>query len=249
MKTTFKYYLQIADNALILSHRLAENTSKGPFLEEDLATANVALDLIGLAESMLNEAAKMEGYGQTGDDLAYRREEFEFVNCLLAEQPNRDFAHIVTRQFLMDTFNYHYFMALTVSKDPFLSAIAFKSLKEVTYHLRRSSEWIIRLGTGTDESKYRVQLAINTLWKFTDELFEESETDKAMLANGSGVHLTEIKDQWTQKVNEILFLAQLTAPKNQFSVRGGKQGIHTEYLGHILAEMQFLPGKYPDAVW
>ncbi len=249
MNATLKYYLQIADNALILSHRLAENTSKGPFLEEDLATANVALDLIGLAESMLNEAAKMDGYGQTGDDLAYRREESDFVNCLLAEQPNRDFAHIVTRQFLMDTFNYHYFMALTVSKDPFLSAIAFKSLKEVTYHLRRSSEWIIRLGTGTDESKHRVELAINTLWKFTDELFEESDADKAMLANGFGVHLTEIKDQWTQKVNEILFLAQLTAPNNQFSVRGGKKGVHTEHLGHILAEMQFLPGKYPDAEW
>ena len=249
MKTTFKYYLQIADNALILSHRLAENTSKGPFLEEDLATANVALDLIGLAESMYHEAAKMEGYGQTGDDLAYRREETDFVNCLLAEQPNRDFAHIVTRQFLMDTFNYHYFMALTESRDPFLSAIAFKSIKEVTYHLRRSSEWMIRLGTGTDESRHRVQLAINTLWKFTDELFEESDADMAMLANGFGVHLNDIKVQWNQKVNEILFLSHLESPKNQFSVRGGKQGIHTEHLGHILAEMQFLPGKYPDAVW
>jgi ring-1,2-phenylacetyl-CoA epoxidase subunit PaaC len=249
MKTTRNYYLQIADNALILSHRLAENTSKGPFLEEDLATANVALDLIGLAESVLNETAKLEGLGQTGDDLAYRRDESEFVNCLLAEQPNRDFAHIVTRQFFMDTFNYHYFMALTESKDPFLSAIAFKSIKEVTYHLRRSSEWMIRLGTGTDESKHRIQLAINTLWKFTDELFEESEADKAMLAKGYGVNLAEIKNQWNQKVNEILFLAHLEAPKNQFSVRGGKQGIHTEHLGHILAEMQFLPGKYPDAVW
>ncbi len=153
MKTTLNYYLQIADNALILSHRLAENTSKGPFLEEDLATTNVALDLIGLAESVLNEAAKLEGLGQTGDDLAYRREESEFMNCLLVEQPNRDFAHIVTRQFFMDTFNYHYFIALTESKDTFLSAIAFKSIKEVTYHLRRSSEWMIRLGTGTDESK------------------------------------------------------------------------------------------------
>ncbi len=249
MKSTLNYYLQIADNALILSHRLAENTSKGPFLEEDLATANVALDLIGLAESMYHEAAKMEGYGQTGDDLAYRREETDFVNCLLAEQPNRDFAHIVTRQFLMDTFNYHYFMALTESRDPFLSAIAFKSIKEVTYHLRRSSEWMIRLGTGTDESRHRVQLAINTLWKFTDELFEESDADMAMLANGFGVHLNDIKVQWNQKVNEILFLSHLESPKNQFSVRGGKQGIHTEHLGHILAEMQFLPGKYPDAVW
>ena len=249
MTTTRNYYLQIADNALILSHRLAENTSKGPFLEEDLATTNVALDLIGLAESVLNEAAKLEGLGQTGDDLAYRREESEFVNCLLAEQPNRDFAHIVTRQFFMDTFNYHYFIALTESKDSFLSAIAFKSIKEVTYHLRRSSEWMIRLGTGTDESKHRVQLAINTLWKFTDELFEQSDADKAMLAKGAGVNLYNIKNQWNQKVNEILYMAHLESPKNQFSVLGGKQGKHTEHLGHILAEMQFLPGKYPDAVW
>ncbi|MFN5634054.1 MAG: 1,2-phenylacetyl-CoA epoxidase subunit PaaC [Flavobacteriia bacterium] len=249
MKTTLNYYLQIADNALILSHRLAENTSKGPFLEEDLATTNVALDLIGLAESVLNEAAKLEGLGQTGDDLAYRREESEFMNCLLVEQPNRDFAHIVTRQFLMDTFNYHYFIALTESKDSFLSAIAFKSIKEVTYHLRRSSEWMIRLGTGTDESKHRVQLAINTLWKFTDELFEQSDADKAMLAKGAGVNLHNIKNQWNQKVNEILYMAHLDSPKNQFSVFGGKQGNHTEHLGHILAEMQFLPGKYPDAVW
>jgi ring-1,2-phenylacetyl-CoA epoxidase subunit PaaC len=249
MNTTLNYYLQIADNALILSHRLAENTSKGPYLEEDLATANVALDLIGLAESVYNEAAKLEGYGQTGDDLVYRREEKEFVNCLLTEQPNRDFAHIVTRQFMMDTFNYHFFMALTKSKDPFLSAVAFKSLKEVTYHLRRSSEWMIRLGTGTDESKHRVQLAINTLWKFTDELFEASQADKVMLANGCGVDLSDIQLQWNQKVNEILFLAQLELPKNHFSVRGGKDGIHTEHLGHILTEMQFLPGKYPDAVW
>lgn len=249
MKTTLNYYLQIADNALILSHRLAENTSKGPFLEEDLATTNVALDLIGLAESVLNEAAKLEGLGQTGDDLAYRREESEFMNCLLVEQPNRDFAHIVTRQFLMDTFNYHYFIALTESKDSFLSAIAFKSIKEVTYHLRRSSEWMIRLGTGTDESKHRVQLAINTLWKFTDELFELSDADKAMLAKGAGVNLYNIKNQWNQKVNEILYMAHLDSPKNQFSVFGGKQGNHTEHLGHILAEMQFLPGKYPDAVW
>jgi ring-1,2-phenylacetyl-CoA epoxidase subunit PaaC len=249
MNTTLNYYLQIADNALILSHRLAENTSKGPYLEEDLATANVALDLIGLAESVYNEAAKLEGYGRTGDDLVYRREEKEFVNCLLTEQPNRDFAHIVTRQFVMDVFNYHFFMALTESKDSFLSALSFKSIKEVTYHLRRSSEWMIRLGTGTDESKHRVQLAINTLWKFTDELFEASQADKAMLANGCGVDLCDIQQQWNHKVNEILFLANLESPKHHFSVRGGKQGIHTEHLGHILAEMQFLPGKYPDAVW
>jgi ring-1,2-phenylacetyl-CoA epoxidase subunit PaaC len=249
MNTTLKYYLQIADNALILSHRLAENTSKGPFLEEDLAGANVALDLIGLAEAVYTEAAKMENQGQTADDLVYRREEKEFLNCLLSEQPNRDFAHLVTRQFLLDAFNYSYFIALTESKDPFLSAIAFKSLKEVTYHLRRSSEWMIRLGTGTEESKHRIQIAINTLWKFTPELFEESDADKAMLANGCGVNLSDIQQQWDQKVNEILFLGHLDIPKNKFSVRGGKEGVHTEHLGHLLAEMQFLPGKYPDAVW
>jgi ring-1,2-phenylacetyl-CoA epoxidase subunit PaaC len=249
METQKKYYLQIADNALILSHRLSEYSSHGPFLEEDLANTNVALDLIGIAESILEETAKMDGKGLTGDDLAYRRGEHEFYNCLLVEQPNTDFAFIMVRQFLTDAFHFYFYSELTKSKDKFLSAIAFKSLKEITYHLRRSSEWLIRLGDGTKLANDKTQHAVDTLWKYSNEFFMENEVDLQMLETGKGANLKEVKSQWMQKVNEIFFLAHLKIPKNDFQMNGGKVGNHTEYMGYILAEMQFLPSKYPDAKW
>ena len=249
MQTQKKYYLQIADNALILSHRLSEYSSHGPFLEEDLANTNVALDLIGIAESILEETAKIDGKGLTGDDLAYRRGEHEFYNCLLVEQPNTDFAFIMVRQFLTDAFHFYFYSELTKSKDKFLSAIAFKSLKEITYHLRRSSEWLIRLGDGTKLANDKTQHAVDTLWKYSNEFFMENEVDLQMLETGKGANLKEVKSQWMQKVNEIFFLAHLKIPKNDFQMNGGKVGNHTEYMGYILAEMQFLPSKYPDAKW
>jgi ring-1,2-phenylacetyl-CoA epoxidase subunit PaaC len=249
METQKKYYLQIADNALILSHRLSEYSSHGPFLEEDLANTNVALDLIGIAESILEETAKIDGKGLTGDDLAYRRGEHEFYNCLLVEQPNTDFAFIMVRQFLTDAFHFYFYSELTKSKDKFLSAIAFKSLKEITYHLRRSSEWLIRLGDGTKLANDKTQHAVDTLWKYSNEFFMENEVDLQMLETGKGANLKEVKSQWMQKVNEIFFLAHLKIPKNDFQMNGGKVGNHTEYMGYILAEMQFLPSKYPDAKW
>ena len=249
METQKKYYLQIADNALILSHRLSEYSSHGPFLEEDLANTNVALDLIGIAESILEETAKIDGKGLTGDDLAYRRGEHEFYNCLLVEQPNTDFAFIMVRQFLTDAFHFYFYSELTKSKDKFLSAIAFKSLKEITYHLRRSSEWLIRLGDGTKLANDKTQHAVDTLWKYSNEFFMENEVDLQMLETGKGANLKEVKSQWMQKVNEIFFLAHLKIPKNDFQMNGGKVGNHTEYMGYILVEMQFLPSKYPDAKW
>ncbi len=249
METQKKYYLQIADNALILSHRLSEYSSHGPFLEEDLANTNVALDLIGIAESILEETAKIDEKGLTGDDLAYRRGEHEFYNCLLVEQPNTDFAFIMVRQFLTDAFHFYFYSELTKSKDKFLSAIAFKSLKEITYHLRRSSEWLIRLGDGTKLANDKTQHAVDTLWKYSNEFFMENEVDLQMLETGKGANLKEVKSQWMQKVNEIFFLAHLKIPKNDFQMNGGKVGNHTEYMGYILAEMQFLPSKYPDAKW
>ena len=249
METQKKYYLQIADNALILSHRLSEYSSHGPFLEEDLANTNVALDLIGIAESILEETAKIDGKGLTGDDLAYRRGEHEFYNCLLVEQPNTDFAFIMVRQFLTDAFHFYFYSELTKSKDKFLSAIAFKSLKEITYHLRRSSEWLIRLGDGTKLANDKTQHAVDTLWKYSNEFFMENEVDLQMFETGKGANLKEVKSQWMQKVNEIFFLAHLKIPKNDFQMNGGKVGNHTEYMGYILAEMQFLPSKYPDAKW
>lgn len=249
MEMKIKYYLQIADNALILSHRLSEYCSRAPFLEEDLANTNTALDLIGLAEVILDEAAKLEGKGRSGDDLAYRREENEFFNSQLVEQPNVDFAHIMVRQFFTDAFHYGFFSELSKSKDPFLAAVAVKTIKESSYHLRRSSEWMVRLGDGTEEANLRTQNAIDSLWKFTNDFFIPSEADQYMHEKGFGVDLNHLQSLWIQKVKEVLFMSKLNIPENNFQVYGGKSGNHSEYLGHILTEMQFLPIKYPDARW
>ena len=249
METKLKYYLQIADNALILSHRLSENCSKGPFLEEDLATTNVALDLIGCAESIYEEVALQEGKGKVGDYFAYRRKENEFLNVILVEQPNGDFAHLMVRQFFTDVFHFYFFTELMNSMDDFLKGLAHKTIKEVTYHLKRSSEWMVRLGKGTEESKHRTQVAINKFWKYTHEFFIENIVDKAMLDNEMGVDLAKIQKDWKLKVDEIFYLAHFSIPSNDFSIKGGKEGVHSENLGYILCEMQFLPSKYPDAIW
>lgn len=249
MESKLKYYLQIADNALILSHRLGEYSSHGPFLEEDLANTNVALDLIGIAESILEETGRQEGLGRTGDDLAYRRNETEFLNCLLVEQPNSDFAFIMVRQFFTDAFHFYFFSELTKSNDAFLSAVGYKSLKEVTYHLRRSSEWMIRLGDGTPEANAKTTHAIQTLWKFSHEFFIENAIDLEMKNAGIGVDLKVVESNWMQKIREIFYMSKLSIPENNYQYSGGKNGVHTENLGYILAEMQYLPSKYPDAVW
>lgn len=249
METKLNYYLQIADNALILSHRLSEYSSHGPFLEEDLANTNVALDLIGIAESIYNECARIEGKGRIGDDFPYRRGEHEFYNCLLVEQPNRDFAFIMVRQFLTDAFNFYFYSEMTKSKDEFLQSIGFKAIKQVTYHLRRSSEWMIRLGAGTELANGKTQFALDTLWRYSQEFFVASEAEAAMIKAGIGVDLEIVKEHWFQKVREILYMAHLSIPENQFQLNGGKQGRHSENLGFILTEMQYLPSKYPDAKW
>lgn len=249
MEAKVKYYLEIADNAFILSHRLSECSSNGPFLEEDLAGTNVALDLIGLAESVYNEAAKINGKGQSGDDLAYRRDEIDYRNCLLTEQPNTDFAFIMTRQFFMDVYNYYFFTEISKSSDEFLKAMASKSLKEVTYHLRRSSEWMIRFGGGTEISKDKAQKAVNTLWKYTGELFTPSPCDNELRESRISVDLNTVKELWDQKISEIFYLAHLTKPENNYQMIGGKSGVHSEHMGYMLAEIQFLTNKYSDAKW
>ena len=249
MEAREKYYLEIADNALILSHRLSENCSNGPFLEEDLACTNVALDLIGLAESIYNETAKNDSEINSGDDIAYRRNENDYVNCLLTEQPNKDFAYLMVRQFLMDTYNYYLFSELSNSSDEFLSAVGTKSLKEITYHLRRSSEWMLRFGNGTEVSKEKAQTAINDLWRYTEELFTASESDLALRDKGISADLEEVKSHWDQKVNEVFYLAHLNKPENEFQISGGKDGRHSEHMGYILNDMQYLTNKYPEASW
>lgn len=249
MDLKLKYYLQIADNALILSHRLGEVVSRGPYLEEDIANTNVALDLIGMAESIYDEAAVLENKGRSGDDLVYRRAEHQYFNVNLVEQPNKDFAYILVRQFLLDAFHVYFLTELIKSKDEFLAAVAVKSLKEVTYHLRRSSEWMIRLGDGTAEASDRTKIAITNLWKFKFELFNETAADLAMKESGEGVDLKVVEKMWRQKIREIFFIAKLQIPEGEFVVGLGKEGNHTEYLGKILSEMQFLPTHYPDAKW
>jgi len=245
----YKYCLRLADNSLILGHRLSEYCSRGPYLEEDLSITNTALDLLGQAEELLKYAADVEGKGKTADDLAYKRPEIEFYNVQLTEQPNGDFANLIARQFFMDSFNYYLYLSLKNSSDETIAAIAAKSLKEVTYHLRRSSEWIIRLGKGTDESRERLVNAIESLWQFTFEMFEMDEVDQGLIEQGVAFDLNIVREHWDAKVNEIFKMADLTRPEDGYQATGSRKGHHTEYLGYILSEMQYLPRAYPTAEW
>ncbi len=249
MSDIIKLCLHLGDNSMILSHRLAEYSSRGPFLEEDLATTNVALDHLGIAESFYNLVAENEVFKRNADEIAYRRSEFQYLNFLLLEQPNTDFAYITARQFFIDAFNYYYFGELSKSEHIKLSEIATKSLKEITYHLRRSSEWMIRLGDGTDEANQRLQVAVDELWKFTTEFFITTPTENTLIHDRILPELKEIKRNWKQKIAEIFYLAKLKIPDETILMKGGKNGIHTEYMGHLLSEMQYLVNKYPDAIW
>lgn len=249
MENLKKYVLQLADNSLILSHRLAEYSSRGPFLEEDLAISNIALDHLGQAELLLQYAAQLEGKGRTEDDLAYKRPENEYYNAQLVEQPNTDFAYIIVRQYFMDVYNCFLYSKLKASKDETLVAIAARAIKEVTYHLRRSSEWMVRLGKGTEESQQRVQNAIDALWMYTGELFESSEAMQALVDASIVPSPTEIKIDWINHVKDVLLRANLVYPTTSYMISGSKKGIHSEHLGHILSEMQYLQRAYPDAQW
>ena len=249
MKEKISYYLEIADNFWILSHRLAEYSSKAPYLEEDLACSNTALDLIGTAESIYNEAAKIENAGRSGDDLAYRRNEWEYLNCQLCELENIDFAHLMLRQFFWDTYSYYYLTELSKSSDEFLSQVAVKALKESSYHLRRSSEWIVRFGQGMEESQRRIQEALSYMWKYTQDLFEETDDAVKLKENGISPNMDIVRKNWKLKTAEVFYLANLKEPKVHAFITGGKKGRHTESMGHLLAEMQFLTNKYPEAIW
>ena len=266
------YTLRLADEALIIGHRLSEWCGHGPVLEQDIALTNTALDHLGRARSLYQYAA--EQYNNLGaaekkkyftsvalqnkavagieineDDLAYLRDGWDFKNTLLTEQPNHDWAFTVTRAFFYDVFNYLFYTELQKSNDATLAAIAEKSLKEITYHLRWSSEWVVRLGDGTEESHSRMQQAVNELWMYTGELFVLNETDKNMLLQGEGVDLEQIKILWTGRVTAILNQATLTLPVTMWMQYGGKDGNHSEHLGYILAEMQFMQRAYPAMEW
>ena len=249
-KELYTYCLRLGDNGLILSHRIAEYCSRGPHLEEDLAITNVGLDLLGQAESFLKYAADIKGGGITEDDLAFRRKENEYLCVHLTEIPNFDFAYILARQFLMDVFNYYLYKKLVLTEDPIISGIAAKAIKEVTYHLQRSNDWVIRLGKGTDESSQRIQEAFDSLWMYTDELFESDGIEKTLEEKKLGVACSSLKEAWTEKVKGVFLDAGLNIPSiTKHSMGYGKHGIHTEYLGYLLAEMQHLNLLYPDAKW
>ena len=248
MQDLEKYILRIADSSLILSHRLSEWCSKGPSLEEDIALSNISLDLLGQANSLLEYCGKINGT-KTADDLAFKRGEREFFNFQICEQENGHFGDTMIRHFLYDTFNYLFYTELSKSADETLSALAQKSLKEVKYHLKHSGTWIKRLGDGTEESNKKIQKSLDEIWQYTDELFEVDNLDKIMINKNIGVNNHELQKEWNNIVNNILKEAKLKRPESTYMKTGGKKGIHTENLGYILAEMQYLQRSYPDAKW
>jgi ring-1,2-phenylacetyl-CoA epoxidase subunit PaaC len=245
----FEYCLRLGDSSLILAQRLGEWCGHGPILEEDIALTNICLDLLGQSRAFLTYAGQVEGKGRTEDDLAYLRGELEFRNMLLVEQPNGDFAQTILKQFLFSTYQYFFYEGLKQSKDKTLSALAEKSFKEVVYHLRHSSEWVKRLGDGTEESRQRIVNALDDLWMYTGDMFEMDEVDAALIKKGIAVDLNLIKVMWENKVKEIFAEASLTVPENAFMIKGSREGRHTEHLGYILAEMQVLHRQYPQVEW
>lgn len=239
----------LGDNALILGHRISEWCGHGPVLEQDIAMTNIALDLIGQARMYLDYAGKLSGEERSEDDMAYKRDVLDFKNFLVTELPNGDYADTIARQFVFDQWHFLFLTALQKSKDETLSAIAQKSLKEVTYHKRWSAEWVVRLGDGTDESKQKMQHAIDDIWMFTGEMFNQTDEEKLLVEQGILPDAAALKYSWDNEVNPILDEATLSLPADEWMQDGGKKGVHTEYLGFILAEMQFLPRAYPDATW
>lgn len=243
------YLLRLGDNALILGQRLGEWCGHGPVLEQDIALSNTALDHLGQARYLLTLAGQREGKGRTEDDIAFLRDAWDFRNVLLVEQPNGDFAQTIARSFFYDAYNVPNFEELRSSTDEDLAAIADKSLKEARYHLKHSSEWVLRLGDGTEESHRRMQDAVDWLWPYTGELVMPNETDRILVNEGIAPDLAIIEAQWKASVTPILEEAGLTIPEKVYMQRGGKEGTHSEHLGHILSELQFMQRAYPNSKW
>lgn len=245
-----EYTLHLADNNLILGHRNSEWTGHGPILEQDIALSNIALDLIGQARNFYQYAATLKD-GSTEDTLAYLRDAHEFKNCLLVEQSNGDWGKTVLRQFFFSVYQYYLYQQLENAKDRTIASIAEKALKEVTYHLRWSSEWVIRLGDGTEESHNRIENALNELWEFTDELFSPVQYETEVANNGIRIDFGTIKMNWKKKVESVLHEATISKPQNASGnqQKYGKEGHHSENLNQILSEMQSLQRAYPGCEW
>jgi ring-1,2-phenylacetyl-CoA epoxidase subunit PaaC len=245
----FTYVLRLADNALVLGHRLSEWCGHAPVLEEDLALGNIGLDLIGQARALYTYAGEIEGRGRDEDALAYLRDARDFRNILLVEQPNGDFAVTMVRQLIYAAFAHPHFTALTRSRDATLAAVAAKSVKELAYHLRHCAEWTIRLGDGTTESHRRTQAAVDELMPYAGEMFEVDEVEAPLIAAGIAVDPAPLKGEFDRTLTHILAEATLVRPASAWSQTGGRSGRHSEHLGHILAELQFLQRAYPGARW
>ncbi|GAA0731071.1 phenylacetate-CoA oxygenase subunit PaaC [Aquimarina litoralis] len=244
-----QYIYGIADNALILGQRLSELCGHGPSLETDIAGTNMALDLLGQTRSYYQYAASLVGEGKTEDDIAFLRTERQYKNVLLVEQPNRHFGYVIARQFLFDVFHLLLLQELQRSEDETLAAIAKKGIKEVSYHRRFSSDWIKRLGDGTEESHQKVQEAINDLWRFTDELFHMTENDMIVADEGVGIDVKQLREDYYRIVKEVLEEATLAVPEIKYFQKGGKQGIHSEHMGYLLSDLQYMQRTYPNMKW
>lgn len=244
-----EYLLRLGDDRLILGHRNSEWCGHGPILEEDIAISNIALDLIGQAQLFLNLAGQVEGDGRDADVLAYWRDETQFRNLQLVELPRGDFAFTVARQFLFSAWSHLFLEGLTHSKHEDLAGIAAKAFKENRYHLRHAGEWVIRLGDGTEESRRRAQAALDELWPWTVELFQEDEVDRAMVEQRIGPSPAATRAAWDTMVKEVLGRATLSVPSPPMRMVGGRRGRHTEHLGHLLAEMQIVARSHPGATW
>ena len=244
-----QYVVHLADNNAILGHRLSEWCGHGPILEQDIALTNIALDLIGQARLYYQYAAELMGGETTEDMIAYLRPERNYFNFLLVERPNGDFGDTMVRQFLYDSFHYYFLSELQASNDTRLSEIAEKSIKEVAYHKRFSSEWVIRLGDGTDESNFRIQKAIDELWRFTEELFTPVTNESELIAAGLSPNPAKLKLDVIEFIAQVCTEAKINIPDVPYFQFGGKTGIHSEYLGHILAELQYMQRAYPGMTW
>jgi ring-1,2-phenylacetyl-CoA epoxidase subunit PaaC len=245
----FEYLLRLGDDRLVLGHRLSEWCGHGPFLEEDIAITNISLDLIGQATLLLKRAGEVEGAGRDQDALAFFRDSIGYRNALITELPRGDFAFTTVRQFLFSVYSLHLWDALASSKDGDLAGIAAKATKEARYHVRHSTEWMLRLGDGTEESHNRAQASLNDLWRFTGELFESDDVEQSLAAEGIAADSARLSAPWRTTIDEVVRRATLVIPADAYQQTGGRRGRHTEQLGYLLAEMQSVPRAHPGATW
>lgn len=245
----FEYLVRLGDDRLVLGHRLSEWCGHGPILEEDIALTNIALDLVGQANLFLEQAGKAEGKGRDQDALAYFREAVDYRNVLMVELPKGDFAFTIARQFFFSVFSYLQMEALQKSGNADVAGIAAKAVKEAKYHVRHSADWMVKLGDGTEESHRRLQEAVDDLWRYTGEMFMADDVDRAAAASGLGVDPSKLENAWRTHVDDVVKRATIKLPEVKFMQRGGREGRHTEHLGHLLSEMQIVARSYPDGKW